>query len=353
MSNFIYDPYENKCVDNNFQNRRNNCYGQCCRDCYTTIIKYPTGYMGSTGNTGSTGATGATGATGNTGEIGPTGNTGVTGATGAIGPTGNTGVTGATGAIGPTGNTGVTGATGAIGPTGNTGATGATGAIGATGGIGPTGNTGVTGATGAIGPTGNTGVTGVTGVTGPTGNTGVTGATGATGVIGPTGNTGVTGATGAIGNTGVTGATGPTGVFSAAYGGAYSNTSTTIGLGIITASQVPLPIYMASSGVNNTPANSITITQSGDYLINYVLLNISLTLAVTFTFSIRRNGTNIPSTTSTRALSLGVATSFTGNTIVTLSAGDVIDMAISSLLAVSVTIPAGLNASFTVTKLSQ
>lgn len=198
--------------------------------------------------------------------------------------------------------------------------------------MGATGNAGMTGATGKIGPTGNTGVMGSTGATGPTG---------------------LTGATGPIGNTGVTGPTGATGVFSAAYGGAYSNTSTTIGLGILTASQVPLPIYMASSGVNNTPANSITITQSGDYLINYVLLNITLTLAVTFTFSMRRNGINITSTTSTRTLSLGAATSFTGSTIVTLSAGDVIDMAISSLLAVSVTIPAGLNASFTVTKLSQ
>ena len=129
----------------------------------------PTGYMGPTGPTSTiTGASGPTGPIGQTGPIGPTGPSGPistirgpTGPTGRTGPTGSPGRTGPTSTItGPTGSTGSTGATGLTGPTGRTGPTGPPSTI--TGATGPTGYTGEVGVTGSIGPTGYTGVTGPT-----------------------------------------------------------------------------------------------------------------------------------------------------------------------------------------------
>ena len=276
-----------------------------------------------TGITGPTGPTGATGPRGFTGPAGPMGPTGATGDTGPVGPTGATGPRGYRGATGPTGSDGD------IGPTGPTGATGATGpAI-----------TGATGATGPIGPTGPTGATGATGLS-------VTGATGATGPIGPTGPTGATGATGA------TGPTGPTGIADLnAYGGLYNNTPQTLNLSIGGTTQLPLPTTMPLKNVAYTPANSITVSTAGVYEINYYT-NVSAAVGTTVTMSVRRNGTAIPQATVSRVLSVGVGSLYNGSFIIALNAGDVIDMAISALLAVGVTLGNGVNTTLTVKQIS-
>ncbi len=327
-----------------FENRCNVC-GQCPCTCIRKIynvIHYdtaigpigPTGPTGPRGVTGPTGPTGPTGATGATGITGPTGPTGINGVTG---PTGPTGATGADGAIGPTGPTGATGADGAIGPTGPTGATGATGITG------PTGPRGVTGPTGPTGPTGATGATGITGPTGPTG------ATGADGAIGPTGPTGATGADGAIGPTGPTGADGTANLN--AYGGLYNNTPQTINLTLGGTTQLPLPSNMPSQNVTYTPANSITAPVAGVYEINY-FTNISAALGTTVTMSVRRNGIAIPDATISRALSVGVGSIYNGSIIIDLNAGDVIDMALSALLAVGVTLGSGVNTTLTIKQIN-
>ena len=327
-----------------FENRCNVC-GQCPCTCIRKIynvIHYdtaigpigPTGPTGPRGVTGPTGPTGPTGATGATGITGPTGPTGINGVTG---PTGPTGATGADGAIGPTGPTGATGADGAIGPTGPTGATGADGVTG------PTGPTGATGATGITGPTGPTGINGVTGPTGPTG------ATGADGAIGPTGPTGATGADGAIGPTGPTGADGTANLN--AYGGLYNNTPQTINLTLGGTTQLPFPSNMPSKNVTYTPANSITAPVAGVYEINY-FTNISAALGTTVTMYVRRNGTAIPDATISRALSVGVGSIYNGSIIIDLNAGDVIDMALSALLAVGVTLGSGVNTTLTIKQIN-
>ncbi len=330
-----------------FENRCNVC-GQCPCTCIRKIynvIHYdtaigpigPTGPTGPRGVTGPTGPTGPTGATGATGITGPTGPTGINGVTGPIGPTG---ATGADGAIGPTGPTGATGADGVTGPTGPTGATGATGADGA---IGPTGATGADGVTGPTGPTGATGADGAIGPTGPTG------ATGADGAIGPTGPTGATGADGAIGPTGPTGADGTANLN--AYGGLYNNTPQTINLTLGGTTQLPLPSNMPSQNVTYTPANSITAPVAGVYEINY-FTNISAALGTTVTMSVRRNGTAIPDATISRALSVGVGSIYNGSIIIDLNAGDVIDMALSALLAVGVTLGSGVNTTLTIKQIN-
>lgn len=258
----------------------------------------------------------------------------------AIGPIGPTGPTGPRGVTGPTGPTGATGATGIAGPTGPTGINGVTGPTG------PTGPTGATGADGAIGPTG---ATGADGVSGPTGPTGATGATGADGAIGPTGATGAAGADGATGPTGPTGADGTANLN--AYGGLYNNTPQTINLTLGGTTQLPLPSNMPSQNVTYTPANSITAPVAGVYEINY-FTNISAALGTTVTMSVRRNGTAIPDATISRALSVGVGSIYNGSIIIDLNAGDVIDMALSALLAVGVTLGSGVNTTLTIKQIN-
>ncbi len=255
-------------------------------------------------------------------------------AIGPIGPTGPTGPRGVTGPTGPTGPTGATGATGITGPTGPTGINGVTG---------PTGPTGATGADGAIGPTGPTGATGADGAIGPIGPTGATGADGA---IGPTGPTGATGADGAIGPTGADGTANLN-----AYGGLYNNTPQTINLTLGGTTQLPLPSNMPSQNVTYTPANSITAPVAGVYEINY-FTNISAALGTTVTMSVRRNGTAIPDATISRALSVGVGSIYNGSIIIDLNAGDVIDMALSALLAVGVTLGSGVNTTLTIKQIN-
>jgi len=65
------------------------------------------------------------------------------------------------------------------------------------------------------------------------------------------------------------------------------------------------------------------------------------------------NGAPIPETTINRTLSVGVGTLVSGSVIVTLPAGAILDLAISALIAVGVTLGSGLNASLTVKKLDE
>ena len=166
------------------------------------------------------------------------------------------------------------------------------------------------------------------------------------GDIGPTGPQGIAGT---IGATGPTGPIGP-GTGLSAYGGRYNNTASTINLSILSQTQVPLEVTMPNLAVNYSP-NSLVITQSGNYEINFYL-NLTATVATTITTAVRINGTNIPATVISRALSVATSSIYNGSVIVALTAGNTIDMAISALLAVGVTLGTGTNAVLTVKRLS-
>ncbi len=180
------------------------------------------------------------------------------------------------------------------------------------------------------------------------------GATGATGATGPAGAsvTGATGPTGAIGATGPTGATGATGVADLnAYGGLYNATPQTLNLTLGGTTQLPIAATMPLKNVSYAPANSITVSATGVYEINYYT-NVSAALGTTVTLEVRRNGTAIPQATLSRVLAVGVGSLYNGSFIITLNAGDVIDMALSALLAVGVTLGGGVNTTLTVKQLS-
>ena len=164
---------------------------------------------------------------------------------------------------------------------------------------------------------------------------------------------GPTGPQGIIGPTGATGITGPTGPANGlnAYGGRYNNNASSISLGLLSQTQIPLTTTMPNLNTTYTTDNSITITNSGVYEINY-FLNVSVTVGTTLTMAVRNNGTNIPSTVISRLLSVGTSSVYSGSTIVNLPAGSVIDMAISALVAVGVNLSNGVNATLTVKRLN-
>lgn len=150
---------------------------------------------------------------------------------------------------------------------------------------------------------------------------------------------------------GPTGPTGPAGSGLSAYGGRYSNTASTLNLGIGTQTQVPLATTMPNLNTSYTTANSITVAQAGTYEINY-FINLSVTVGTTLTLAVRNNGTNIPSTAISRILSVGTNSLYSGSVIVTLAANSVIDMAVSALLALGVNLSSGTNATLTLKKIS-
>ena len=187
--------------------------------------------------------------------------------------------------------------------------------------------------TGPTGPQGLPGTAGLDGATGPTGPQGLTGVAGLDGATGPTGPTGPQGLTGAAGLDGATGPTGPQGLPGTAgldaYGGRYSTTGqdfTTTG----TPTQVELANIMPSLDIDSaTNPNALTITDAGDYELTYNALA-EVDNAGNLTLAIRNNGTDIPGTNQTLTLTANESESFGGSIIVSLPAGSIIDLALTS-----------------------
>lgn len=252
---------------------------------------------------------------------------------------------------GPRGPRGFTGPQGIMGPPGANGANGATGAIGPVGPQGPQGAQGVTGPTGPVGPQGPQGLQGVQGVTGPQGETGATGPVGPQGLQGATGATGATGPQGAIGPTGPTGPAGPTGAAGTgliAYGGLYGTTTDVVAL-TTTPVALPLGTQMPSSNLTYG-TNSVTVTDAGTYELAYGVRG-SMSDGSSLTVSVGQNGTAIAATTITDALTSGTPSSVHGQTIVTLSAGDVLTLLASDSGSATWTPGSGANTYLTVKKL--
>lgn len=255
------------------------------------------------------------------------------------GPRGPRGFTGPQGIMGPPGANGATGATGPVGPQGPQGAQGVTG---------PTGPVGPTGPQGPQGPQGLQGLQGVQGVTGPQGETGATGPVGPQGLQGATGATGATGPQGAIGPTGPTGPAGAAGTGLIAYGGLYGTTTDAVAL-TTTPVALPLGTQMPSSNLTYG-TNSVTVTDAGTYELAYGVRG-SMSDGSSLTVSVGQNGTAIAATTITDALTSGTPSSVHGQTIVTLSAGDVLTLLASDSGSATWTPGSGANTYLTVKKL--
>lgn len=237
---------------------------------------------------------------------------------------------------GPRGPRGFTGPQGIMGPPGANGVTGATGPVGPQGPQGPQGLQGLQGVQGVTGPQGETGATGPAGPQGLQGATGATGATGPQGAIGPTGPTGPAGPAGASG----------TGLI--AYGGLYGTTTDAVAL-TTTPVALPLGTQMPSSNLTYG-TNSVTVTDAGTYELAYGVRG-SMSDGSSLTVSVGQNGTAIAATTITDALTSGTPSSVHGQTIVTLSAGDVLTLLASDSGSATWTPGSGANTYLTVKKL--
>lgn len=249
---------------------------------------------------------------------------------------------------GPRGPRGFTGPQGIMGPPGANGATGATGPVGPQGPQGAQGVTGPTGPVGPTGPQGPQGLQGVQGVTGPQGETGATGPAGPQGIQGATGATGATGPQGAIGPTGPTGPAGAAGTGLVAYGGLYGTTTDAVAL---TTTPVALPLGTQMPSSNPTyGTNNVTVTDAGTYELAYGVRG-SMSDGSSLTVSVGQNGTAIAATTITDALTSGTPSSVHGQTIVTLSAGDVLTLLASDSGSATWTPGSGANTYLTVKKL--
>ena len=97
-------------------------------------------------------------------------------------------------------------------------------------------------------------------------------------------------------------------------------------------------------------ANSITVTEDGDYEINYGLLG-SVNPASTITISVNVNGTPEASGTISQDFVVGTARSMNGSTILSLDANDVVTLTVAGSATTTLTPLNNVNSYLTVKKL--
>lgn len=154
----------------------------------------------------------------------------------------------------------------------------------------------------------------------------------------------VRGPQGVAGAQGATGPAGPAGGLSA-YGGAYHSAVQRIAFPAAN-TYVPLTLDTAMPlfGGVSYAADALTVPTTGNYEITFVVAA-AAAQAADVSLAVRRNGTNLPSATTNQTLSVDNTTTpaynarIFGNTIVSLTAGDVLDLAVAVLNV----LPAGLN----------
>ena len=235
------------------------------------------------------------------------------------------------GLLGPTGEIGPQGVAGEIGLQGERGPQGPQGERGEQGLQGPPGPQGERGEQGLQGIPGVQGEKGEQGIQGPPGPQGERGEQGPAGNQGERGEQGVPGPKGEKGDTGQMGPAGPAGAaLLSVYGGKYNNMAATLDTGNVgTWVQVPLVETMDNINIVDTISNTVQLEQDGIYEINYSV-NFTPNKEATITLMVREKSVMIPTTVFTKNVKADEATSFSGSTIVSLSADDTLDMVLSA-----------------------
>ena len=307
---------------------------------------------------------------------GPAGATGATGPTGPQGLQGPQGSQGPGGPIGPQGPQGPTGVQGIQGPQGENGRDGVGVTI-----LGyydtyeeliaehPTGNPGdsyivdgdlyvwavnenrwenVGRIRGPQGPDGPQGPGGPIGPQGPQGPAGPIGLQGPQGLQGPAGAVGATGATGPAGPTGPQGEPGPA-AGGHAFGGLYNpNTQLLFFTQANSYLRVSMQGILPNKNVAANGDSTLTVLLDGVYEINYNLL-LNTSKAADVSSAVRRNGTVLQQTRGVQTMSVDSSTSLSfdarlsGSTLVSLQAGNVIDLAMSIVNVLPANLDAILN----------
>ena len=124
------------------------------------------------------------------------------------------------------------------------------------------------------------------------------------------------------------------------YGGRLNTTAQTLTLPANTPTAVPLPVTLPNEGVTYLNPNAVTIADAGDYEVFYMLGNGEVTETATLTLQLRNNGVPVANT----AVNSTDATSIVGSTILTLAAGDVLDLIVTANGAVPLALGTGTTA---------
>lgn len=135
------------------------------------------------------------------------------------------------------------------------------------------------------------------------------------------------------------------------YGGIYNTRPQILVLALGVQCQIPMPSVMPLNNIKPTHSNGLMVKRAGTYEINYNLIG-SISVAVALSLAIRVNGVDIPSAEINRLVAVNTESIFHGSVIVDLEAGAVVDMAIFALVAATVTLGTGVNATLTLKQLS-
>ena len=147
------------------------------------------------------------------------------------------------------------------------------------------------------------------------------------------------------------GDTGAAGTTTPAYANIYSTSQTVVNLTAATATTVTLATVGVSNNVNTATANKLTITNAGDYKIEYFLAG-SPSVSGTLTLDVRKNGVTIDGSSVSASATANEAIPLQGTIISTLSANDILELDVASSVNANFTPSDGTNAYLIITKLN-
>lgn len=136
-----------------------------------------------------------------------------------------------------------------------------------------------------------------------------------------------------------------------AYSNIYNNAQTVTSLTQDVATTVTLGTTGINNNVNNETANKLTITNAGDYKIDYLLVGTS-SAAATLTLDVKNNSNQIAGSNISEVASANETVQIQGSVLANLSVGDVIELNISSSATTNLTPSNGTNAYLIITKLN-
>lgn len=161
------------------------------------------------------------------------------------------------------------------------------------------------------------------------------------------------GCRGLMGPTGATGSMGPTGPASIiAYGGRYEDAGGPLLLPAGKDVVVTLSEAISSNNITLGP-NNITIDVPGDYQVNYTLILLSTTGTFGLNTAVQINGAYTEMSLFVPILLSSDTEIITITSIVTLEAGDILQLVLSSATDQTVLFGPGLNASISVLLLNE
>lgn len=160
------------------------------------------------------------------------------------------------------------------------------------------------------------------------------------------------GPTGPQGIQGPTGPTGPAGTsVEAIYGSKYSTTNNNINVNENNDTAIPLATTGPTSGITSASTDTLTITETGIYRVDY-FFNGSPSVAAELTLEVLQNTNPIGRTSITKEIEANADDILSGSAIVSLTEGDEIGLGLASNTTATVAPASGTNAYLDIVKIA-